>query len=1044
MPVNYDFIRKDNLRKYGEEIERIGDMLLANRYDDPNHFIFELLQNAEDALKKRGQWDGSRSVKFSVDSNALMLSHSGKPFDEADVHGVCGIGESTKELTDIGRFGIGFKSVYAFTDRPEIHSGQEHFAIESYVWPKAVEELDIPQEETQIIIPFRENSISSEEEVIQGLRRLGPRTLLFLREIEEISWSVADGPSGKYWRSISDVPHDGVRKVVVGGSDDASGEVVEEWIVFSREVHSNGKAVGHVEIAFALDQDNMEDESVSVYPTEDSRLVVFFPTVLSTHLGFIIQGPYRTTPSRDNVPMRDTWNWHLVKETTGLLVDALKELRDLDLLDVSAIQCLPLDESKFTENSMFAPIFQEVKEALTTESLLPAYGGGHIAGENAKLARTRALRALISPEQLTHLFSSDNELVWLSDEITADRTPELYKYITAELDIDEITPERLIDHLTIEFLESQSDEWIQKLYVFLNGQRSELIKIKLREIPLVRLTDGSHTVASYDRLYPLAYLPSDQPTEFSTVNSNVCQSDDAWEFLESLGLRTPDPVDDVIDNVLPKYTGDQVDVLEDEYQSDIERVIAAHSTDSYTQRIKLESRLQESKFVVAVDTGNGQTQFVRPGDAYMATERLKSLFSGVPDVLIVDSSRDYLRGEDMRNVLRAVQTPVNLVLSEVEPSLTDKCKQELRRQEQWGNITREVSVKDYTLRGLTPLLNIMTTLSEEQASERSELLWQCLRDLPNYAFSGKYRWFYYHKRSAAFPAHFIKQLNEAVWVPGNDGKLHSPSSVVFSDTGWEPDLSLFERIHFKPDTLEVLAKETGFDPEALDLLKKRGYTSVDKLRELGIFDNTVEDSDDISAEDDSDQTNHHPSGDGVKTRDNKDSSRESDKVAPSGQQTGHDDSVPDTKSNDTGNGKKFISYVAVSPTESTGDSDGLGHEQNMALEEKAITKILSEEPKLSRTPTNNPGFDLEEIRDGATVRWVEVKSMTGTLQDHPVGISSTQFKFAEKHKDAYWLYVVERAGDLDQSRIIRIKDPAGKAQTFTFDHGWVEVSENPN
>ncbi|MCH7831938.1 MAG: hypothetical protein IIC55_03605 [Proteobacteria bacterium] len=38
----------------------------------------------------------------------------------------------------IGRFGIGFKSVYAFTDCPEIHSGDEHFAIESFVWPKGI------------------------------------------------------------------------------------------------------------------------------------------------------------------------------------------------------------------------------------------------------------------------------------------------------------------------------------------------------------------------------------------------------------------------------------------------------------------------------------------------------------------------------------------------------------------------------------------------------------------------------------------------------------------------------------------------------------------------------------------------------------------------------------------------------------------------------------------------------------------------------------------------------------------------------------------
>lgn len=48
-----------------------------------------------------------------------------------------GVGETTKDLTDIGRFGIGFKSVYSITQRPEVHSGEEDFAIENFVFPIA-------------------------------------------------------------------------------------------------------------------------------------------------------------------------------------------------------------------------------------------------------------------------------------------------------------------------------------------------------------------------------------------------------------------------------------------------------------------------------------------------------------------------------------------------------------------------------------------------------------------------------------------------------------------------------------------------------------------------------------------------------------------------------------------------------------------------------------------------------------------------------------------------------------------------------------------
>ena len=53
------------------------------------------------------------------------------------MRGVSGVAQSTKsgDLTLIGRFGIGFKSVYAYTKNPRIYSSEERFRIESYVRP---------------------------------------------------------------------------------------------------------------------------------------------------------------------------------------------------------------------------------------------------------------------------------------------------------------------------------------------------------------------------------------------------------------------------------------------------------------------------------------------------------------------------------------------------------------------------------------------------------------------------------------------------------------------------------------------------------------------------------------------------------------------------------------------------------------------------------------------------------------------------------------------------------------------------------------------
>src|SRR4051812_28542491 len=141
MTSDYEAIKRENIKKYGTDIGRIGKTLLADRYDDRTHFIFELLQNAEDALKRRKGYEGRRSITLELQKRALLVSHYGLPFTQLDVRGICGIGEGTKtdDLTTIGHFGIGFKAVYAFTDAPEIHSGDEHFAIDSYVWPRGIE-----------------------------------------------------------------------------------------------------------------------------------------------------------------------------------------------------------------------------------------------------------------------------------------------------------------------------------------------------------------------------------------------------------------------------------------------------------------------------------------------------------------------------------------------------------------------------------------------------------------------------------------------------------------------------------------------------------------------------------------------------------------------------------------------------------------------------------------------------------------------------------------------------------------------------------------
>lgn len=154
-----------------------------------------------------------------------------------------------------------------------------------------------------------------------------------------------------------------------------------------------------------------------------------------------------------------------------------------------------------------------------------------------------------------------------------------------------------------------------------------------------------------------------------------------------------------------------------------------------------------------------------------------------------------------------------------------------------------------------------------------------------------------------------------------------------------------------------------------------------------------------------------------------------------------DGTSPRTGKRDPGS-RPFISYVAAHPDEEEHDPDGLDQATRMAVESQAIDKIIALEPLLQRTPDGNPGFDLYEINAvGKPVRWVDVKSMTGSISDRPVGLSRTQFACAQEHGLAYWLYVVEHATEARRSRILRIQDPAGNIRTFTFDQGWAAIAK---
>lgn len=195
MAVDYAAIRDENIQDHDALVERVGTFL-SGMYSDQTHFIFELLQNAEDVSASR--------VEFRLYRDRLEFEHDGCDFNEEDIKAICKLVFGTKgdDLAKHGKFGVGFMSVYSFTRSPSIHSGVEHFTIENYEQPRAVSARPSALG-TLFEFPFNNPQRQPDEcfaEIANRLKELDVRTLLFLYHIREITFEIQDGESGIYKR----------------------------------------------------------------------------------------------------------------------------------------------------------------------------------------------------------------------------------------------------------------------------------------------------------------------------------------------------------------------------------------------------------------------------------------------------------------------------------------------------------------------------------------------------------------------------------------------------------------------------------------------------------------------------------------------------------------------------------------------------------------------------------------------------------------------------------------------------------------------------
>jgi superfamily II DNA or RNA helicase len=99
-----------------------------------NRTLLELVQNAADAIagsRESGPYQGRVEIVLDADRGVLYCANAGRPFSKDGLRSITMAHISGKRGDEIGRFGLGFKSVLAVSDEPQVFSRSVSFEFNS-------------------------------------------------------------------------------------------------------------------------------------------------------------------------------------------------------------------------------------------------------------------------------------------------------------------------------------------------------------------------------------------------------------------------------------------------------------------------------------------------------------------------------------------------------------------------------------------------------------------------------------------------------------------------------------------------------------------------------------------------------------------------------------------------------------------------------------------------------------------------------------------------------------------------------------------------
>jgi hypothetical protein len=815
--------------------------IVEQLYPDRAHFIYELLQNAEDTE--------ATTARFQLGRDRLTFEHNGRPFNETDIWRITNIGKSSKreERDKIGQFGIGFKAVFAYSDTPRIWSPTFSFQIDNLVLPTALKAMANLGPSTHFEFPFnnpKKKADLAHREIEAGLNDIAETTLLFLPHLQSIQWQIGSGSAGEVRRVQHSEHHFEVLK------ETGSRTTGSHFLRFDRTVEGLEKL--RVAIAFLLDFvpsvrqfDSAKPlvKQMKIVPAAPGRVAVFFPAEKETSgLRFHLHAPF--VPELSRASIKDTpANQPLFRQLAELSAASLHAMRDLGLLSVDLLSVLPNPQDE-----QIPPRYECIRAAIVEEMnqkpLTPTHSKSH-APAKVLLQAKASLKELLSEKDLELLVDYDGDPPQWAVGVTqknSDADRFLGGLKITDWDIEDFI-ELLIEKASegthyargrflagpdsdfAAWLAEKPAEWLLKLYSLLYTELSTTGDCdRLKDARIVRLGNGKYSVGvncffSTDGVEEDELLPRVDVNVYTSGKSKAQQAN-ARKLLEAIGVREVGEAEQVEVILKKRYTSGNFKPQ----KQDLKRFVALVEKDSTKSTLFGEYFIFESK--------NGKWR--KPGAIFLDEPFIDTGLSAYYERLGKDAARAALAdsytdcGVALKRLVKFAESAGAQTRLEISQTRCHSNPQYSYLRAAPGERYTSPIDRDFTIVGLDTLL-------AKPSIALARLIWRTMCSLPanpdylRATFRKSESW---GARQA--DSQLVHHLRTVAWIPQGDGLFVRPADASRDllpdgfayDAGlpWLKAVGFGREIAAKSEEKrqkDTVAKELGFRDEAsLDRAKR--------------------------------------------------------------------------------------------------------------------------------------------------------------------------------------------------------------------------------